>query len=164
MSKDTPVEVKVSKIKPEVLELAAKIEASTTVDKKTGLSPDNLTAYNENIPEHLSVETVTDVHNYDDLFITAGTYVADKLWIDAMKGNKSLQEGTTKFAMAGKNTLEVNVQRSKSFANPLVKDSEPVVKYGVNTVKYDVQGVANRGQMKVIRNEMAEYAMAHLSK
>ena len=164
MSKDKTPEATPSKIKPEVLALAAKIEASTKVDKKTGVSPDNDTAYAECLPENLTMETVTNVHDYDTTFVAAGTYVAGKLWIDAMKGNKSLEEGTTKFNMAGKNALEVNVQRSKSFQNPLVKDSEPVTKFGVVTAKYEVHAGANKAQLKVVRNEIAELAMAHLSK
>lgn len=163
-TKETVVETKTKSVDESVLALSAKIEEGVKLDKKLGTGEQTSELFDENLPEGLTTEHVKSLTNYSTTFVAAGTHAFGKLAVEAMKGNKTLKEANISIRMAGKDTLDINVLRSKEYSNPLVKDSEPVTKYGVVTAKYEVHAGANRAQLKVVRNTIAELAMAHLSK
>lgn len=164
MSKDKATAVTPTNIKEDVLALSAKIEAGIAVDKKTGAGIENGNLYNDNLPEGLTTDTVKQVHDYNTTFVAAGTLAFGNLAATAMKSNKSLEEANISIKMGVKDKLEINMLRSKEYTNPLVENSDPVTKYGVVKANYQIQAGANKGQLKAVRNHLAELSMEYLSK
>lgn len=165
MSKDK-AEAPKSAVKQEVLDLSKKIAEGLTLDKKTGQGEAADDIYTANLPEGLAVETVKAVSDYNTTFVAAGTHAFGNLAIEAMKSTKGLSEANVQIKMFGKDTLGVSVQRTKEYKNPLAKEGESgtITKHGVISTTYDVVAGANRGQLKVVRNEMASVAAEFLSK
>lgn len=150
-------------LKDDVLALATKLEKGMTVEKKTGAgSTGDADLYHDNLPESLTPEVVKAVGDYNANFIAAGAYAFGKLAVDAMKGNKSLEQASIEVKMGGRDTVAYTVDRHTSHANHL-GGGEPVEKYGVVTAKYSARaGKGSAGQLKVARNLIGELAMEKL--
>jgi hypothetical protein len=56
------------------------------------------------------------------------------------------------------------MNRQKTYVNHLTGNGEPVIKHGVLTTEYQVSGGRNSGQLKHVREELAEIATKALNK
>jgi hypothetical protein len=163
MSKKTTIEVDTSKLKSEVLDLAAKLETGMALDSDSGAGTENVDLYSSNLPEDLTMEAVKKVSDYNTTFIAAGAYAFGNLAVNAMRDNKKLNEASIEIKMGDKDSLSLNVQRTKEFTNALA-GGEKVVKHGVVTASYDVRSGKNGGQLKQARSVIGELASAAFSK
>lgn len=148
---------KQAQLKEDVLELATKIEAGLTMDKKSGVATASEDLYEQNLPEDLTMEEVKKVSDYNTTFVAAGTYAFGKLSVDAMSGNKGLEKTTGEIKMGVKDTLSFSMDRRKEYVNHLT-GGDKTVKFGVVTSAYEVRAGKNAGQLKVARTMIAELA------
>lgn len=163
MSKKTTEAIDTSKLKNEVIELAAKLQADMSIDNDTGTGVENADLYNKNLPETLTPEVVKEVSDYNTTFVAAGAYAFGQLSISAMSDNKKLTETNIEIKMGDKDSVSYNVLRSREFNNSL-GGGEKVVKQGVITASYDVRSGKNGGQLKQARNLIGELASAAFAK
>lgn len=154
-----------SKLKERVLELANKIEASTKLDKATGIGAVEGDVYGDNLPEGITMDTVKTVNGYDADYVAAGTYAFGKMSVDAMKSNKKLESTSVELSM-GPNMTTVSFQRSKEYTNSLAKEGESnkITKFGVATTTFEVRGGKNSGELKKARQELSALAQAAFGK
>jgi hypothetical protein len=152
-----------SEIKKEVIELAAKIEAAMKLDATAGtVTETDGNVFEKTLPEDLNIDTVNKVHDHESLFTAATVHYVGNAAINAMSTNQDLKEVSGAFKM-GKNTLNVQIDRSKEYTNHLNGNGEKTVKYGVATVAYDVKGSKKSGgQLKAVTTALAESAMSKL--
>lgn len=162
-SKDTKETTTGPQLKENVLALSKKIEAGLTIDKKTGVGSESVDLYEQNLPEGVTMQQVTDVSDYNTTFIAASTHAFGKIAVEAMQSNKKLDSATAEIKMGVKDTLSINVDRSKTYTAQLGdKKGEPITKMGVVTTAYDVRAGKNGGQLKVARALIAQMAADHL--
>lgn len=151
----------VKSIKNEVLEMAAAIEAKMKLDAATGIAS-GTSVFEDTLPEDLTMEVVTKVHDHESLFIAGTVQYLGQAAIAAMTDNTNLKECSTELKM-GKNTLNVQIDRSKEYTNHLTGGGEKTVKYGVTTVAFDVKGSKKSGgQLKAVTLGISELAMSKL--
>ena len=145
-------------LKPEVAALAEKIKTGLELNNQTGLGAPkaDVNLYEQNLPEHLSMDQVVAVGDYNTTFNAAGTDAAGQLAVEAMRDNKSLERVTFEIPMAAKDLLSVNVDRHKTFTNHLTGGGE-THKYGVVSTAYEVQAGKNAGQLKKARTLIGEF-------
>lgn len=166
MSKDkdttNKTETKVA-LKDDVLALAAKLEKGMTVEKKTGVgTTGEADLYHDNLPETLTPEVVKQVGDYNATFIAAGAYAFGKLAVDAMKGNKSLEQASIEVKMGGRDTVAYTVDRRTEHTNHL-GGGGTVEKFGVVNAKYSTRaGKGSAGQLKIARSLIGELALEKL--
>jgi hypothetical protein len=152
------------KISPEVESMAKVIEKHIEIDSKTGNGTEKESVFEKTLPDDLSIETVKKVNDHNSNFIAAGAYAFGQMAIKAMSKNASLEEADLKLKMAGRDHVEYHMNRQKTYANHLTGNGESVVKYGVLTTEYQVSGGRNSGQLKHVRDELAEIAQKALNK
>lgn len=154
-----------SKLKARVLEVAAAIEKSLSIDKATGVASSSTDIYAETLAEGLTMDTVKAVYANDADFIAAGTYVFGKVSVDAMKANKKLDQTSMELQM-GPNQMSVSFDRQKEYTSPVNKDGESnkITKYGVATTTFEVRGGKNSGELKKARQELNALAQEAFGK
>lgn len=166
--KETPqVETK-PEISEAVLEMAKAIEAELTLDNKTGIVAAGEGIYEKTLPENLTIDTVKAVSTHNANFVAAGSYAVGSMAVAAMAKHKNLERVSSEIKMAGKDVLNVAVERSKDFVNHLKRDEkgepEKSIRFGVVTTGYEVRAGKNAGELKKVRSAIADMAMAKLSK
>lgn len=158
----TKTEVKpAATLKEDVLALSKTIEKSMGIDKKTGIVTTETDIYEKTLPEGLTLDVVNAVESHNGKFIAASAHAIGNIAISAMKSNKDLETAETVVKMAGKNSLGLNVDRTRTYPNPQDKD-KPIVKHGVVTVNYDIVADHNSGQLKAARSIIGDLAAAAL--
>ena len=155
-------------LKPDVLALSDKIYTglSANVDTTTGVAPSDKdifkdTLHDTGLPEVVTVELVESIDTHIGKFIAASAHAIGRVGIEAMTANKELKTVETVIKMAGKNQLGLEVERNHVYPNPKNKD-EPIEKFGVVSVTYDITADNNSGQLKAARSIIAELGMSAL--
>lgn len=148
-------------LKDSVIELAKKIEAGLTIDKKTGVGNAEDGLYKANLPEGLDMNTVKLVSNYNADFVAAGAFAFGKMAVDTMAKDKSLTKCTAEIKMAGRDSVTHNVDRRREYTNHL-GNGEKTEKFGVVTSIYEVKAGKNSGALKTARALVAEMAFKKL--
>jgi hypothetical protein len=150
-------------LKAEVLAMVDKIESGIKLDHKTGIATADENLYESLLPEGLSPETVKAVSTHNSNFIAAGTYAFGNVAVKAMAKHKDLEKASAEIKMAGRDVLNLNIDRSKTYTDHLHGSGE-TVKYGVVSASYDVRAGKNSGELKKARTLVAEFAMQKLAK
>jgi hypothetical protein len=163
MTKDTKTNETEIKLKDEVLQMAEKIEKGLKLDNKTGIASSEDNLYESLLPEDLTIETVKAVSAHNSNFIAAGTYAFGNVAINAMAKHKDLEKASAEIKMAGRDVLNLNIDRSKNYTDHLHGSGE-TTKYGVVTASYDVRAGKNSGELKKARAAIADLAMEKLGK
>lgn len=163
MSKETKTPESEVQLKAEVLAMAEKIEKGLKLDHKTGIAAADDNLYESLLPEGLTVETVKAVGTHNSNFIAAGTYAFGSVAVQAMSKHKDLEKASGEIKMAGRDVLNLHIDRSKTYTDHL-HGSGDTVKFGVVTASYDIRAGKNSGELKKARTLVAELAMAKLSK
>ncbi len=166
MSKDKTPETKTITLKDDVIEMAKKIEAGLSADKKIGLiSEKGEGLYESTLPEDLTIDVVNAVAAHNTTFIAAGTYAFGKMAIDAMKSNKALENASGSIKMGSKETLNLTMEKSQDYVNHLSGNGETTTKFGVVRAEYSFKGASkNAGQLKAARSILAQEAATAFSK
>lgn len=148
----TATATKVPALKESVLAKSALIEAALTVDVTTGIAPAEADVYENSLKaDGKDLETAIAYAEHDVEFIAASVHAVGQIGIKAMSENKDLNSVETQIRMAGKNTLDIEVERTRVFTNPKDKDA-PVTKHGVTTINYSVAADnTGGGQLKIAR-------------
>ena len=154
-------EKKSPKLSAEVAELSEKIKASIAVDGTTGVGSEKADTYYDNLPEGLTKEIDTAVDDYRGLYIPAAVKAAGDLHVEALAGNKKLNQATTQLKVGAYNDLSVVTDRSKVFSNSF-GDGEKITRFGNTTAVYDVKAGNNTGDLKKARKLITEAAAAAL--
>jgi hypothetical protein len=147
----------------EVVNLSAKIEAAIMIDTDAGIIKEKEPGkvYEQNLPDGLTLDLVEKINNYDTVFVAAGAHAYGNMAIKAMAENKGLKQVTGELKTIDKNKASYSVERSKEYVNHL-QGGEKTTKYGVTTTSYEIKAGKNSGQLKTVKNELAELALKML--
>lgn len=138
-------------VKQAVVELADKMRPFIGAVTEGKVEVDG-SMYEKTLPESLTMEVIKQVSDHNTNFVAAGTRIIRTAAIEAMANDKSLNEVSSTIKMGANDKLNINVERTKSYANHLQGGVE-TTKYAVTTVGYEVQSGKNGGQLKVVRTE-----------
>lgn len=148
-----------SSVKEEVSNLSEIIKTGLTLDSNgVGSQAEGADLYNKNLPEGLTKDVVKAVSDYNTTFVAAGVQAFGELSVAAMAADKTLDKTSLELPIAHHDTLNVAVQREKTFANRLSGDGADVVKQGVTTVSIDVRGAHKAGELKKARDYINQLA------
>ena len=147
-------------ISQSTLDLAGKIKTSITMDNKTGLGAAAGDIFEKTLPEDLTMATVKTVRDHETTFIAASVVAAGDLALDALAGNKELEQAVVSIPMGGRNAVDVTTVRSKTFQSPATGTFD---KIGHTSVKHT--NVASRhqsGELKLALASIADQALERL--
>ena len=118
-------------------------------------------AYNDNLPNGLTVESVKELAKYNNAFIRATHLaVAEKAAeVFNAKGNQDVNNVTAKVGfLTSTDSLKFNVERSHDYPNPRAADGEPnkVTKHLVISMEQEVRGMAVKSVKDAISAEFKE--------
>lgn len=150
-------------IKPEIITMSKVIGASLTSDKKEGTIVAAPDVFEKTLPETLTMETVNAVREHNTTFVAAGAHAFGTAAIDLMSSNKKLDRVAVEMGMGGKDSVAYTMDRSKTTTDHLHGKGE-IIKYGVMTTVLENVAGKNAGQLKAVRKEMGEIALAQFAK
>jgi hypothetical protein len=143
-----------------VKSMADRIYSSLTANETTITAAPDI--YEQCLPAELTMDTVTMVRKQDGDFIAATASAVGKFAVAAMVKDSTVGEYTTKVSMGNKDSVSHTVQRSKTITNHFAKEGEPkeLTKMGVVTTSVEYQHARNIGDLKAVKKEIAELALA----
>lgn len=141
-----------------VLDMSAVIMGGLTADSNLGVVNSQEDIFEKTLPGTLTMEVVNQVANHNTTFVAAATHAFGTMAMNAMKDNSKLDTVIGTVNMGGDDTLGMHYTRMKEMHVP-GKD-EKITKYGVTTVDYTVKAGKNGGELKKVRSELNELAMA----
>jgi hypothetical protein len=155
-----------SPIKQEITELSEQIAAVMTMDKKTGVCtvPDGI--YVKLLPAGITEEIVKDVQTYNSNFATAAALTVGEAAIPVMKKDKELLNASLEIKTVGKDTIGVSFDRSRQVPSR-DENNQPngtKTKFGSTSVEIVSYGAKTRGQLKLVKEMLAEKAFASFGK
>lgn len=145
------------KISADVVAMAKVIEKNIEIDHKTGIGSEKEGVFEKTLPEDLSMDTVKRVGDHNSSFIAAGALAFGNLAVKAMQKNAELTETDIQLKMTGRDHVGYHMNRTKEYQNHL-SGGGAVVKHGVLTTDYHVSGGRNSGELKRVREHLAEAA------
>lgn len=141
-------------IKKEVIDLSEKIGAELKISKDGSVErPDDL--YEKLLPEGITMEQLKGIQAHNTDFIAAATHAFGQAATPVMKKNAELNSISLDIPTVGKDSLSLQFDRSKQVPNG---DGGMQTKYGSVSVKYDMYGAGSRGQLKAVKQYLAEEA------
>jgi len=147
--------------------LQAAISELVVVNPTTGEVPDGNndgTVYNQAMPDGITPTLVSAVRTYDTNFGAALRQVVSMKGVDAMAASPGLQEVTGSFDMLGGMSRNVSTTReTKYYPNGKTNGDEPVIHFGVTTVKTTFSDNAPSGVSNTLREQMRSYGVTMLS-
>lgn len=149
-------------LNPELLALSEKMRKDILIDSD-GKPTVEKTIFEKNLPEGLDYDTVKQVRQYSSNFVAAGAHAAGVLAIDAMVGNKKIDQVIVELPMCEKDKVTYSIDRKKTIIDHL-HDKQEITKYGQVGVTLEVHGAKNAGQLKIARNLIGQMAMEKLAK
>ena len=141
-----------------VLDMSEVIMGGLTADSNLGVVNAQEGIFEKTLPQDLTMAVVNQVANHNTTFVAAATHAFGTMAMNAMKDNSKLDTVIGTVNMGGDDTLGMHYTRSKEMHVP-GKD-EKITKYGVTTVDYTVKAGKNGGELKKVRAELNELAMA----
>jgi hypothetical protein len=149
-------------LNPEVLALSEKMRKDIFIDSDGKPSVEK-TIFEKNLPDGLDYDTVKQVRQYSTNFVAAGAHASGMAAIDAMVGNKKIDQVVVELPMCEKDRVTYSVDRKKTIIDHL-HDKQEITKYGQVGVTLEVHGAKNAGQLKIARNLIGTLAMEKLAK
>lgn len=155
----------VTPYKPATGLLADKLKKKMSVGKDGVVSvPDDL--YESTLADsELTMETVKQVQTHRTEFVSAMTLAVGELGIKAMEKNAKL-DVVSADAKVGKDEVSVQLNRTREVNIP-ARGGEPMKKatqHGATVISYTVQGTANSGELKKVRQHILSEAQKVLAK
>ena len=146
-------------IKQAVLDLAEKIKADLLLEETSVKETERGKAYESNVPDGLSMETIGQVHDYNTTFIAASAQAFNDMAFEAMKKDSKIDQINGNIGMYKKDNIELSFARSESFsAGPKGQPGEQVVKFGVSKAKVEFTAGGSGGELKKIRQNFNQLA------
>ena len=146
-------------VKPEVISMAAAIQADMKLDNKTGIVEVGKDLYERLLPEGLDKKTVELVQEHNTLFAAASGLALGEVAVPAMKKHKELERVSVSIHATGKDTFNHNFDRSRQ-----VPDRQPDgttgtrTKYGSLGSEFGFYGTKSRGQMSKVKDYLGAKA------
>lgn len=156
-------EHKKTEIKAEILAMSDIIHKSLTVNKKEGSVTAADDIYEKTLPEGLTMDTVNAVGDHLKTFVPAAAHAFGKSAFEAMKAHKGTERVLTDIHLGKNDKLSLASDR-KSVTHPPGDATKEIVTYNRVTVSLDLRAGKSGSQLKAVRSEMNELAMAALSK
>ncbi len=145
-------------ISPEIKDLAAKIKDGLTFqDGRISVDPET---YVSTLPEGMTKESVKALHDHNSHFYSAATLAVGEMAIEHMKKDKKLEAVEASVPLYGKDTFDLTIERSRTFANPQDKDKPTTTYANVKATLVTQSARAARGTMNQVRQELAASALA----
>jgi hypothetical protein len=105
-------------------------------------------------------DAVNDFHNN---FVAGCGHAFGRKSVEYMTEDKKIDRLSIEVNMGGKNNVSYAIDRSKTTTDHLHGKGE-ITKYGVMTTALEVVAGKNGGQLKAVRKEIGELALAHFAK
>lgn len=143
-------------VKSEVADLAELIRKDIKLDHTSGVATVSADLYVKTLPEGLSKEVVQQVQQHNSLFAAAGLLALGEESIATMKKHKGLDKTSLEVGATGKDSFSFQFARSKEVRD--VSSGETSTKFGAGSVGFNMYGVGSRGEVKKVKNLLAERA------
>ena len=162
-----------SDIKPEVLELSAKLKAGLAVAKDGACTPDeglyektleegvkgHLPAeLKETLPEGAIAAVLHGEQKHRTTFIAAAGHAFGGNSIDAMKKNAELSSTSVSIPTIGKDSIDLTFKREVPVPNAGGEGTK--TSYGSLQVKVNTYSAGNRGQLAKVKQDLSERAQS----
>ena len=150
-----------SDIKKEVVDLAAVLKKEIKVDNKTGIATITDGIYEKNLPDGLTKTAIEQLQAYNTRMAAAATLAVGEIGCDTFKKHKDLDSIDLEVPLIGKDRLNISFDRSRQV--PLRGENGVTgtqTKYGSASVSYDMYGTGPRGELKKVKQYLAEQALA----
>lgn len=148
-------------IKPAIAELSASIQKSITIDAKAATVSVSPTVYVENMPEGVTLESVSAVREYDTNFVTATAHALGTMGVSTMAKHPSLTRLEAEFDMGHKgNSVTHSIDRKKVTIDQLHNKGAEITKFGTMSTTVEFAAGKNSGQLKAARKTISDAAMA----
>jgi hypothetical protein len=145
-----------SKISERVESLSRKIMEGLEMDIQTGIAKERGSLYEENLPEGITATTVEAVKTYDADYVSASAYAFGQMANKAAQDNPQLTTGTCSLQGGYKDVVTHSWNRQRTYPNRLAGDGAEVVKHGVLTTVFETRAGKNAGQLKSVRDLIAQ--------
>ena len=142
-------------LKPEILELSAKIITGLTLNKGDGVITESVKNFDTLMPEGITPDTDKAHSDYRKNFTAASLHAAGTITADALAKNKKLDTVTAELEM-GDDRVRHAFERTKTFTYGAGADRQATTKIGVSRTEIDIKGGHNSGQLKIARRLVAE--------
>jgi len=145
-------------IKPETREMADKIAATFKIDSKgvPTVEPGSYIALIQQhvplLPEGKAEETLTQIQDFNTLFLTAGNLAFGEKAIPVFKKNKELEKIQMDYPTTGKDDFSFGITKKQEFK---VGDNPPTTKFCSTSVAINLHAGKTRGQMNHVKNHLA---------
>jgi hypothetical protein len=154
-----------SKITDSVLALSNKIMEGVELDAKTGIAKEKseTSLYDANLPEGIKPETVVVIKDYDADFVAASAHAFGQMANQAAQSDTGFTNASLSLRGGHKDTISHTWDRSRTYPNRLAGDGAEVTKHGVLSTTFETRAGKNTGQLKSVRDLIAQQ-MEELSK
>jgi hypothetical protein len=133
-----------------ILDLSSKVGKHFTIDKE-GKAAINEHVYVDSAPEGITRESIAAHQEYRDNFVVAATHAAGLAANEVAKKHKGIDEVSFVFPLSGKDTYNLEWQRTKEVPNGIGKDAGTKTVFGHTTrgiTQTSTKG--GSGQMKAV--------------
>lgn len=146
--------------KPTVVAMASNFRKKMKVSKDGVIElPEDL--YESTLADAgLEASVVKKVQQHNAEVVCALTLATGETAIEAMKKNAKLDTVTAEMK-AIRDEMSVVMHRTREVTNP-AKAGEKIVQHGPTTIRYQVKGTANSGELKRVRQHLMTQAAALL--
>lgn len=156
-TKTTAPEVKVSEIKQDVRDLAAKL--NITIDPKTGTATQAETIESV-LPEDLTVATLKRVDGFRATYIAAQQLAHGEAFIPVAKKHSELAASTLEVQDPTGNKFSTTIFRSKLVGAPGGEKSD---KFGVTQASIELKAARKTGSLGAVRAHLSALATKQLA-
>lgn len=150
-----------NEIKQDTKDLAEKVKQGLSINKEGAVTVQE-GLYEKTLPDGLTIGQVKAVHDHHSNMVAASALAVGELALPIMKKNSSLERVEATIPIVGRDTMTVVTQRSKEGRNPT--NGETTMTWGRTTVGVDFHASGNRGELKKVRNHLADAFEAALGK
>ena len=155
-----------AELKQHIADLAAKYtKAGFTLDEATKTAKPNSDVYGENLLEGLTPEIVQLVRENDTVHLAAAAKAGGEFSMAECVKNKDLNTVTTVVPMTGKDNMKFVYEHTKQVRDMKANDGTMIDKHGSIRAQFEMYGESgNRGQLAIVRDELAAAALEKASK
>ena len=163
----TATEKAVPAIKEDVQAVSTAIQGILSAGDNGAFTTSDPDWYKKSLPEGLTEEQYTSLAAHNTKVLAGATHALGVAAIPLMEKNPKLETATLVLPMIGKDAIKVTFERSteKVERNEAGEVTGTKTSYGVTRQGFDIYGEgSNRGQLSVVKKNLAALAMAALKK
>ncbi len=151
-------------INKEVTELADKIQAKITKDENGNAAA---TVYFETLPETITADQATAVHNHDANYIPACRLAAGRFAVQSLNAGNATDTSVTTFDYGKTGTVTVDFTGAEEIRKPgtSAESGEKITSYGrgATIVRTEIDPKGKTGTMGAVNKELAAIARAAIT-